>query len=145
MADCCSTPATGSDHPRKQRCPGNGAECAEVSPRTIAHHIAAPWTWTPTASRWFHCADPACEVLYFDDEGSTIPRSRLRIRAAVDASGDRPLCHCFGLTPDDFLRDPATRDYVVAQTRAGLCSCETSNPSGRCCLKDFPEIGGGGR
>lgn len=20
----------------------------------------------------------------------------------------------------------------------GLCSCETSNPSGRCCLKDFP-------
>jgi hypothetical protein len=28
---------------------------------------------------------------------------------------------------------------VMAQTKAGLCSCDTSNPSGRCCLKDFPK------
>ncbi len=93
----------------------------------------------PTAARWFFCDDPDCDVAYFGDDGSILRRSQLRDHAAT---GDRLLCHCFGLTLDRFLRDPATRDYVVAQTRAGQCSCETSNPSGRCCLKDFPDIGG---
>jgi hypothetical protein len=145
MAECCSTPDIGNDHPRKLRCPSSGAECAEVSPRTIAHHIDAPWTWTPTASRWFFCDDAVCDVAYFGDDGSILPRSRLRGRAGMNAPDDRLLCHCFGLTLDEFLRHPATRDYVVAQTRAGQCSCETSNPSGRCCLKDFPDAGERGR
>jgi hypothetical protein len=141
MADCCAPPGTGDDHPRKRRCPAHGAECGEVSPRTIAHHISEPWTWTPTGARWFFCDEPACDVAYFADDGSILHRSRLRERAGNDARDDRLLCHCFGLTLDRFLRDPATRDYVVAQTRAGQCSCETRNPSGRCCLKDFPDIG----
>jgi len=48
------------------------------------------------------------------------------------------VCYCFGVSRSDFRNDPATKDYVIAQTKAGLCSCDTSNPSGRCCLKDFP-------
>ena len=138
MADCCSTPTTGEGNPGKRRCPANGAECCEVSPRTIAHHISEPWTWMPSAARWFFCDDPDCDVAYFGDDGSILRRSQLRDHAATD---ERLLCHCFGLTHAEFLRHPATRDYVVAQTRAGQCSCETSNPSGRCCLKDFPDIG----
>jgi len=51
------------------------------------------------------------------------------------------LCYCFGVSSADFERNPATRDFVMAQTKANLCSCETSNPSGRCCLKDFPKQG----
>lgn len=145
MTDCCVTPAAARSHPAKRRCPAHGEECGEVSPRTIAHHIREPWTWTPTAARWFFCEDPACEVVYFGDDGSILGRSRLRERAGMDALGERLLCHCFGLTHAEFLRHPATRDYVVAQTRAGQCSCETSNPSGRCCLKDFPETGERGR
>lgn len=140
MGDCRSTP--GARHPRRLQCPTGGAECCEVSPRTIAHHIREPWAWSPTAARYFFCDDPACELAYFGDDGSTIPRSQLRGRnGATNAAGDRLLCHCFGLTHAEFVRQPAPRDYIVAQTRAGLYSGATRNPSGRCCLKDFPDAG----
>jgi hypothetical protein len=55
-----------------------------------------------------------------------------------EAAADALLCYCYGVTRAVALSDTAARAFVVAQTRRGLCSCETSNPSGRCCLKDFP-------
>ena len=108
--------------------------------RTITHHIKDAWTWQPTGHRHFFCDDPACEIVYFGDDGSTIPRSQLRTRVGLKELSDNSLlCYCFGITKADFSVNPATKDFVVAQTKAGLCSCETSNPSGRCCLKDFPK------
>lgn len=111
-----------------------------MSARTIAHHIKDAWRWQPTANRYFFCDDPLCEVVYFGDDGSTILKSQLRTRVgAKELSDDKLLCYCFGVTKADFLDDPTTKDFVIAQTQAGLCSCDISNPSGRCCLKDFPK------
>lgn len=139
MSDCCSSSACDSARPNRGRCPGNGLECPEVSARTIVHHLKEPWAWAPSAGRYYYCGAPDCEVAYFGDDGSVIPKSRLRTRIGAKAEGERDLlCYCFGVSCADFERDPATRDFVVAQTRIGACSCETSNPSGRCCLKDFP-------
>ncbi len=139
MTGCCSLPDGGTALPKKHRCPANGLEYAEVSARTIAHHIKASWSWTPTASRYFFCDDPACNVVYFGDDDSTIVASQLRTRiGAKEGSHDSLLCYCFGIRNADLQRDPAIKDFVIEQTRAGRCSCETSNPSGRCCLRDFP-------
>lgn len=140
MSDCCSLPNCHSSHPKKQRCPGNGKEYSEVSARTIAHHIQESWSWTPTATRYFFCDDPDCDVVYFGDDGSTIVTSRTRIGVKKKAD-DSLLCYCFGVRNSDFQHNPAIKDFVKDQTKAGLCSCETSNPSGRCCLKDFPKAG----
>jgi len=140
VSNCCSSSDCAGKHPKKHRCPANGQEYAEVPVRTIAHHIKASWAWRPTAEHYYFCADPACAVAYFSDDDSTVLKSRLRTRIGVkEQSGDDLLCYCFGVSKADFERDPATKDFVVAQTKAGLCSCETSNPSGRCCLKDFPK------
>lgn len=140
MSDCCSS-AGHKCHPNKARCPACGGECAEVSPRTMLHHIAQPWAWQPAAQRYFFCDEPDCEVVYFGEDGSTLGKSQLRGRVgAKDKAGDGPLCYCFGASHEDYRRDPALKDYVVAQTKAGLCSCDTRNPSGRCCLKDFPKL-----
>ena len=110
--------------------------------RTIAHQIKAPWAWTPTAEHYYFCADPECDVVYFGDDGSVVARSSLRTRSGTsEREGEALLCHCFGVSTGDFAREPAVRDFVLEQTRAGRCSCETSNPSGRCCLKDFPSRG----
>lgn len=114
-----------------------------MSTRAIAHHIKDAWNWHPTSNRYFFCDDPACEVVYFGDDGSTILKSQLRTRIGVkEQSDDDLLCYCFGVTKADFLGNPTIKDFVIAQTKGGLCSCETSNPSGRCCLKDFhkPDI-----
>lgn len=140
MSDCCSSSGCDAKHPKKHRCPVNGVEYSEVSARTITHHIKESWAWVPSAEHHYFCDDPDCDVAYFGDDGSVISKSRLRTRVGTkERAGDALLCHCFGVSRDDFEHNPATRDYVVEQTKAGLCSCETSNSSGRCCLKDFPK------
>lgn len=140
MGDCCLPSGCDAKHPQKRPCPVNGAECLEVPVRTIVHHIKEPWNWKPAAGRFYFCDTPGCDAVYFGDDGSVISRSMLRTSAgAKERDGDSLLCHCFGVSRAGFDRDPSVRDFVVEQTRAGRCSCETSNPSGRCCLKDFPK------
>jgi hypothetical protein len=51
------------------------------------------------------------------------------------------LCYCFGVTKADARSDPGIKKFVMAQTKLGLCACEMRNPSGRCCLPDFPRDG----
>ena len=138
ISDCCSSSHCDSTHPKRHRCPANSRECSEVSGRTIAHHVKEPWTWQPTGHRYFFCDDPACETVYFGDDGSMVLKAQLRTHVGVKEPSDNSLlCYCFGITRADFRANPATKDFVISQTKAGLCSCDTSNPSGRCCLKDF--------
>lgn len=140
MSCCSSSPPRDGAHPGKGRCPVNGLEYSEVSARTILHHVKEPWAWAPSAGRYYFCDDPACDVAYFGDDGSVVLKSQLRTRIGVkERAAHDLLCYCFGVSRAHFDRDPATRDFVLAQTKAGACSCETSNPSGRCCLKDFPK------
>lgn len=139
MADCCSSTDCETSHPKKHRCPVNGTEYSEVSARTIAHHIRDSWTWVGTAGRYFFCEDPACDVVYFGDDDTIILKSQLRTRVGVkEACDDALVCYCFGVSKADAQNDPRIRDFIVTQTKHGLCSCDISNPSGRCCLKDFP-------
>ncbi len=78
--------------------------------------------------------------MYFGDDDSIILRSQLRTRVGVKGdAGDDLICYCYGLSKEDFQRNPTTKAFVIAQTKAGMCSCDTRNPSGRCCLKDFPK------
>lgn len=138
MDPCCASSHCDDNHPDKHRCPVNGREYSPVSAPTIAHHLKDGWAWQATAERYYFCDDPACAVVYFGDDGSTILKSQLRTRVGVkEASDDALLCYCFGVSKADFMRNPASKDFVIAQTKAGLCSCAISNPSGRCCLKDF--------
>ena len=135
MSSCCSSSDCKSEHPRKHQCPVSGIECAEVSVRTIAHHIKSAWNSRLNAGHYFFCDDPTCDVAYFGDDGSIVLKSQLR--TLIDLKGDT-LCYCFGVTKVDALNDSSIRDYVLTQTKLGLCLCETSHPSGRCCLKNFP-------
>lgn len=141
MSTCCSSSGCDSAHPKKDRCPVNGLEYSEVSVRTISHHIKAPWAWEPSAEHYYFCDAQDCDVAYFGDDNSVVLKSQLRTRIEVKERAEHDLlCYCFGVSYADFERDPATREFVIAQTKTGVCSCETSNPSGRCCLKDFPKL-----
>jgi hypothetical protein len=140
VSSCCSLSNGDSKQPRKHHCPVKDLEYAGVSVRTIVHHLAAWWTWTPTARHYYFCGDPECDVAYYGDDNSVVLKSQLQIRIGVKERGKNDLlCYCFGISRADFERDPDTKNFVTSQTKAGMRSCETSNPSGRCCLKDIPE------
>jgi Zinc binding domain len=142
MAECCSSFECKAEPPKKHRCPANGVEYTEVSARTISHHIKHSWNWSGKGRRYYFCDDPECDVVYFGDDDSVIPKSQLRTHLGVkDSTDDALVCYCFGVTKSDARSDPGIRNFVVAQTKLGLCSCDTRNPSGRCCLIDFPRCG----
>lgn len=139
MSDCCSPSKAPGAHPRKSRCPACGSESAEVSEKTMAHHLKQVWARGNPGCRHFFCDTPACEVVYFGENGTII--LKLDVRTAVgakDVSEEAVICYCFGVTRADVRKDGRARAYVVAQTEQGKCACETANPSGRCCLRDFP-------
>lgn len=144
MTNCCSLTNCDGTPPKKGRCPVNGRDYAEVSSRTIPHHIRLAWEWRATAQRYFFCEDPFCSVAYFGDDGSVIPTNRLRTPDVKATADDAMLCHCFGIRHADARNNPSIRDFVMAQIRQGHCSCDTANPSGRCCLKNFPKVGADG-
>lgn len=139
MADCCSSKSSEAPKKKMHRCPRNGIEYHELAVRTIKHHIKRAWEWEPGNRRYFFCEDPDCDVVYFADDDSVILTSQLRTRIGIKTTDDDALvCYCFGISKADAQSDATLRAYVLEQTKNGECSCDTRNPSGRCCLKDFP-------
>ncbi len=91
---------------------------------------------------WRFCDTPDCDVVYFSGEGHTrFTKSQLKVEVGVkETSGERRLCYCFGhsvASIKDELRTKGRSDALVdirAKMKDPGCHCETSNPSGSCCL-----------
>lgn len=139
MSDCCSSICAEKTPHKKQRCPVNLQDYKAVAIKTITHHIKAPWAWNGQDQTYYFCDDPDCTVVYFAEDGTTILQSDLRTPVGIkDQSAQATLCYCFGVTQADAEANPQIRAYVTQQTKEKICACDTRNPSGKCCLKDFP-------
>ncbi len=135
MTACCKGKTPGT-----HRCPANGKSYASVDRKTVLHHVDQPWLNNITEPHYYFCSDPLCDVVYFAEDNSTITKDE--VRTAIwqkSESDDAELCYCFGVSKSLALTDKSIKAFVIEQTKHSLCSCETSNPSGRCCLKDFPK------
>ena len=140
MSDCCSkSSCVSTETYDTHRCPVNGKEYKGVSEKTILHHIKTPWLWRRTSHEYYFCDDPECEVVYFGQDNSVINTSELRTTVGVkEKSGDALVCYCFGVTTQQAATNPEAKEFVVKETKEHVCECEARNPSGKCCLKDFP-------
>ncbi|MBI1424783.1 MAG: hypothetical protein GC149_15160 [Gammaproteobacteria bacterium] len=106
----------------------------------MLHHLAEPWKRPLDSAAYYFCSDPDCAVVYFGQDDSIIEKSELRTPVGIkETSPDRMLCYCFDVSYHAATQNSVTIDFVKDKTRQALCSCETRNPSGRCCLKDFPK------
>ena len=139
MSDRCCSPHREAPKPVKHRCPANGIEYPEVPKRTIAHHIKKSWQWDGKEQPYYFCDDSDCDVVYFGVDDLVIYKWQLRTMVGVkDKSDEAMVCYCYGATQADVVNENGIRDFVIRKTKGGECSCETSNPSGTCCLKYFP-------
>ncbi len=141
MTDYGSTSCRYGVPAGKRRCPVNGKEYAAISTTTVKHHIHEPWKWQKKWEQgYYFCSDPECNVVYFGEDDSVIDKSALRTCVGTkERSGQALLCYCFGVTMDEAVGNPDVKAFVIQETRGQTCACEICNPSGRCCLRDFPK------
>ena len=145
MSDCCNNSSEDKAEakislPKKCACPINKQKYIEVPKKTILQHIKAPWKNILDEDKYYFCEDPECEVVYFGLKGSIINKFELRtIVGKKEDSEDAPLCYCFGISKALAKNYPLIKAFVTQQTKEHNCSCDVKNPSGRCCLKDFPK------
>ena len=79
-------------------------------------------------------------MVYFGQDNSIIEKSSLRTIVGVkEKSGTFPICYCFGVSANQAATTPETKAFIVQKTKQHVCECEVRNPSGKCCLKDFPK------
>lgn len=139
MSNCCSSDNVVNKFPRKQPCPVNGQDYILVPIKTVLHHIKNSWRANLPEQGYYFCNDPECDVVYFAEDGRVIKTKELHSIVSVKRNEtDDPVCYCFSVKKNDAIKEPEIKQFVIQQTKSGNCSCETSNPSGRCCLKDFP-------
>jgi hypothetical protein len=141
---CCNSSSceqTGTKSaPRKLNCPVNGKAYLSVEPKTISHHLKQSWKWSAVEQGYYFCSDPECDVVYFAEDGGVIKTSELRTAVGVkEMKPDSLICYCYGVTLDDAKSDATIKEFVIQKTKVDECACDTRNPSGRCCLKNFPK------
>lgn len=130
--------AMGVAQPNKFKCPVNGRRYARVSDKTILLHINKPWNWDRKNQGYYFCEDAECDVVYFGEDESIITKSAVRTVVGIKEKSDNALiCYCFGVTKRASA-DSRIKSFVIKNTKDHTCACEIRNPSGRCCLKDFP-------
>jgi len=147
MSDCCSSNDTYNGEegkkntsPRKFTCPINHEDYVAVSNKTILHHLKSPWKNKLSKEQYYFCDDPDCDVVYFGLSGSIICKAELRtVVGRKEVSDEALVCYCFGVSKSLAKQNLDIKTYVMQQTKEKNCACDVRNPSGRCCLKDFPK------
>lgn len=142
-------------------CPHCGAGAKRVSPATLRSllkdHLASQvgdgdhsccdsngegCTPITEDTGWRFCASSDCNVVYFSEDGDKqFTKSHVKVSVGVkETTGERPLCYCFGHSVASIKEELRTegRSDALEDIRAKMkdpgCHCETSNPSGSCCL-----------
>lgn len=95
--------------------------------------------------QYFFCGGSECPIVYFSEEKeTTFSKEDLRVRVGVKEKEDpQPLCYCFGFDEADFKNEivavgqSTILSRIIKLVKAGMCACDTTNPSGACCLGDI--------
>ena len=138
MSDCCSSKKHDKAGNQKRDCPVCHQKSMAVSLKTMLHHLKKVWEYQLEKKQYYFCADADCEVVYFSDGNSVINKADVRTQIGIkEKSAEALLCYCFGVSKKDAKESRTCKQFVIQKTKESVCSCDTENPSGRCCLKDF--------
>jgi len=141
MPECCTNKFDSNQYPRRHRCPTNGKEYPAVGIKTLLHHIKSPWDANLKNQGYYFCSDPDCEVVYFGLNNVTIAKSNVLTGVwEKELKNSQFVCYCFNVTNEQANKNKNIKQYVTQKTKESLCACEIKNPSGRCCLKNFPKL-----
>ncbi len=116
-----------------------------VTKKTMLLMLKADLFEQISEGQYYYCANFDCDIVYFSEsQGTCFYTNDLRVRVGTKEKQDpKPLCYCFGFDESDFRDeiDQTGQTKILGQItqllKAGMCACETRNPSGACCLGDI--------
>jgi hypothetical protein len=124
-------------------CPSCGAAGRTVPDRTLRAFLNPEQALPLLAARPRFCRTPACGVVYYAEDGTSLDKREVPLRIGLKELRDPlPLCYCFGFSRGDVRAEIAATGTttiptrIVEEIRAGRCACQVRNPSGACCLAD---------
>ena len=139
MDDCCPDRGTTGG----PTCPVSGTPGKRVERNTVKALLTETALRQLSDAQHFFCADPGCDVVYFDDAGTVYRIAHVRVPVwHKQPFGDRMVCYCFGEYESEMRAEIETTGDSRAECRvrehmaAGRCACEVRNPRGVCCLGD---------
>ena len=144
-ADCSDAIEEISPSDGPKRCGACNSRGTRVSRKTILLMLKPHMLERAAGGSYSFCPQPTCSIVYFEDDGDEqFTVDELRLRVGLKVKDDPiPLCYCFGFDEKD-LRDEIKRmgDTIIPSVvsrliREGLCSCESRNPAGACCLGEL--------
>ena len=128
-------------------CPTSRKPGRQVRPPTLLSLVHENRHAEFPGREWFFCSVTDCDVVYFADDGTTIPKSDLKVRVRLkETDAPHTVCYCFGHTVESIREEVARTgkstavDSITARVKAGECRCETKNPQGTCCLGDVGRV-----
>ena len=106
----------------------------EIPRRTV---VAVTTTSLPPSQALRLCRTRDCPLVYYGDAGAQIPASTLSLLPLF--KGGTVVCFCFLRHAEDVANGGRERvlEEISARVRAGDCSCDLRNPSGKCCLGEI--------
>ncbi|VAX17724.1 hypothetical protein MNBD_NITROSPINAE02-516, partial [hydrothermal vent metagenome] len=141
----CSVPGAGKPDV-KGGCAACGAIARPVARQTLLFQLKHSELMTLKNTSFHFCANADCDVVYFGEDGTTYTKDHMRQKVGQKStSPDRTICYCFDVTELDVREELAntgkseSKAFVMEQVKQKQCACEVRNPSGQCCLKDFPK------
>ncbi|MBI2186481.1 MAG: copper chaperone Copz family protein [Acidobacteria bacterium] len=138
---CICGPRPGPS--QRGECPVSGTAGKTVEILTVKALLTETALRRITNSSYRFCPEPACDVVYFTENGDTYGKADLRVPVwQKEPFGARILCYCFGESEagirDEIDAEGASHavERIRALIEAGRCACEVRNPRGACCLGD---------
>ena len=150
--DCCTTEKNGfgeteieSEIDIRTKCAACTGASRYVKKQTMLLMLKPEFFDRIGDEQYYYCASSDCKIVYFPEgEGICFYKEDLRVRVGVKEKTDpKPLCYCFGFDEADFRNEFVESGQttiamrIVKMVKAGMCACDTRNPSGACCLGEI--------
>lgn len=122
---CCST----SNISKKiKECPICHSESEKVRKETVSSLLKDENQDLPDSEELYYCNNHDCDLVYFS-ESQTFYKSSLKTNI------DGKVCFCFDISKTELKEEgkAKTLDKIKTNMTNIGCSCETKNPSGKCC------------
>lgn len=138
--DCCKPKEpSAAESATCKKCNHKGRSVQRITPESLLLSEALAKL---DDSQYYYCPSESCDVVYFSNEGdSYFHKSDLSVRVGQKEVDDPvTVCYCFGHTRQSVCEEirktgkSTVQADITAKVKAGLCSCETKNPQGSCCL-----------